>query len=232
MVIIKNPLTVVQQAGGGGGLQDGYGSILYNDGSVGEILKIQNSTELNSLCNWNGTSTISIGGKTINPANIQGVFVGNEVTDLPNNFCYGFSGLVSLLLPDGLTTIGQNCFSYLSTFNSPLVLPDTVTTIGKSSFSHLDSFNSPITLPADLTTGGLAMHCFYYMPNMTNIIYLGDLPTTVLPSNSARIFATGSSTDPCYTTGITISGTYASDWTTALPDNDSAPNYRKLIIDS
>lgn len=41
--------------------------------------------------------------------------------------------------------------------------------------------------------------------------------------------ATSNSSAAMYTTGITLAGTHASDWKTALPDSTSNP-WRKLIV--
>ena len=60
-----------------------------------------------------------------------------------------------------------------------------------------------------------------------------NCPATSLPTTGSNneMLATNSNTSPMYTTGVTLTGTYASDWKTALPDRDSSP-YRKLIVGS
>ena len=52
-----------------------------------------------------------------------------------------------------------------------------------------------------------------------------------MPATDQYILSTTDSTGAMYTTGVTLTGTYASDLKTALPDRDSSP-YRKLIVGS
>lgn len=57
-----------------------------------------------------------------------------------------------------------------------------------------------------------------------------EAPTTVIESGTEKYtFATDNPSSASYTTGITLNGTYASDWKTKLPDSDTSP-YRKLIL--
>lgn len=67
---------------------------------------------------------------------------------------------------------------------------------------------------------------------MTKTLYIGELQASILPETEflrGNIFATNNSSAAIYTSGIKLSGTYASDWKALLPDSDARP-YRKIIL--
>ena len=59
--------------------------------------------------------------------------------------CRGFTG--ELQIPDSVTTIGERAFSGCSGFTGPLTIPDTVKTIGHSAFEGCSGFTGPLTIP-------------------------------------------------------------------------------------
>ena len=58
----------------------------------------------------------------------------------------------------------------------------------------------------------------------------GPVPSSMIPIDNSCL-STNSSNAVMYTTGVTLTGTYAQAWTDALPDRTSSP-YRKLIVGS
>ena len=72
----------------------------------------------------------------------------------------------------------------------------------------------------------------YNCSNMTSTITCGAPSSIFTLYGCDNSFSTDqSATDPTYVTGITIVGTYASDWKSYFPDRSSSP-YRKLIVAS
>ena len=122
--------------------------------------------------------------------------------------CAGFNQTINL--PKSLISVGNRFLASCTTFNQPLTLPDTITSIGN----------------------GFLNNCFA-MVSTTNI---GSLPSSVIVADGSGIydysFATTSGVAASYTTGMKISGTYANDWKTKLPNRTSGTPYRKLIVAS
>lgn len=99
-----------------------------------------------------------------------------------------------------------------------------ITSIGDNFMKYCGYFNQPITLSNITSIGtGFMEDCDNYTSTIT-------LNNCVAPTDNWSL-AAGSSIAPAYTTGITLAGSSASAWKTALPDSDSSP-YRKLIVAS
>ena len=79
--------------------------------------------------------------------------------------------LISVNIPDGVTTLGDNCFRLCKNLNN-VTIPDTVTRIENSSFSDCINLTS-IILPPNLTSIGTS--CFAACSGLTNI----TIPKTV-----------------------------------------------------
>ena len=79
-------------------------------------------------------------------------------------FC-GCSGLTSLTLPAGITSIGDNAFNGCSGLTS-LTLPDGITSIGESAFYGCSGLTS-LTLPAGITSIGDA--AFNFCSGLTSL---------------------------------------------------------------
>lgn len=107
-------------------------------------------------------------------------------------------------------------------FNSAITIGNNCRFIGEQ-FLRVDyAFAQPLTIPSSVTSIGQ-----YFINDCKNFTTL-ECNSSVSPTDNNSL-STTDSTAVCYTTGITLKGTYASDWKTNLPDRTSSP-YRKLIL--
>lgn len=128
-----------------------------------------------------------------------------------------------ITLPEGLTEIGSMFLYNDPAFNQPITLPSTLTTIGDYFLSSCTSFAQPLTIPSSVTT----MTGNYSMNSMNSFTGPLTVNTSAHPTGTS-ILSTSQNSALCYTTGITIKGSYRSTWMSALPNRTSSP-YRKLI---
>ena len=68
---------------------------------------------------------------------------GEEVENIPAYLCDGMDKISSLIIPNSVTTIGQNAFNGCSSLTS-LDIPNNVQTIGKNAFRNCSSIESVI----------------------------------------------------------------------------------------
>lgn len=134
-----------------------------------------------------------------------------------------------LTLPNTITSIGGDFMDGCNSFNQPITLPSNLVSIGTSFLSSCRSFNQPLALPNTITSidWGFLRNCNKY----TSVVDLGSLRSSVVTGSSyyMNYFSTSFANADSYRIGITIKGTYASEWKSLLPDNTTSP-YRKLII--
>ena len=162
-------------------------------------------------------------------ASVSGFQFGTLATTTPPSFLTMAENLTSLdwTYATSLTSIGNGFLYGCTSFDSPITIPSSVTTIGAFFMYGCSSFDSPITIPSSVTTvGALFMHgC----NAMVSTVYCNAPASGAATSNDT--FSVNSSDEAAYTTGITLGGTYASDWKAKFPDRNSYP-YRKLILAS
>ncbi len=95
------------------------------------------------------------------------------ITSIGDDTFYGCSGLTSLTLPAGITSIGEYAFSRCSGLTS-LTLPAGITSIDKYAFSGCSRLTS-LTLPAGITSIG--EFAFSYCSGLTSIyVYAEKVP--------------------------------------------------------
>ena len=157
-------------------------SIKCSDGTITNIpFVIKNLTE--------GTHTVTVTGEITEEdlKNIVKAILSNEnanvildmtsatgLTRIPDNMSQGADNLVEIMLPQGVTSIGENAFSrsglseivmldslaeigdyafYECTGLTSVIIPDGVTTIGKEAFRNCSSLKT-MTIPASVATIG------------------------------------------------------------------------------
>ena len=139
--------------------------------------------------------------------------------------CSSFNS--SITIPSSVTSIGTAFLGSCSSFNSSITIPSSVTTIGASFMGGCSSFNLPITIPSSVTSIGTDF--MRSCGAMVSTVYCNAPASVAAASNGT--FSVESQDKAAYTTGITLAGTYASDWKAKFPDRNSHP-YRKLILAS
>lgn len=195
-------------------------------------------------CNYLTTATI--------PSSVH--YIGDSVFYACNISSASFS-------LDNVSYIGSSFMSFNSNFNSPLSLPkvdeindgflrsctsfnstvninDNCEIIGSGFLRGCTAFSQSFSLPSGLTTssaitynpaGRFMQDCDNFVGPLVCNCSATKLATT--GSDGNNMLATTNASAPMYTAGVTLTGTYANDWKTALPDRTSSP-YRKLIIGS
>ena len=81
---------------------------------------------------------------------ITSVVIGNGVTNIGRNICYGYTTLTYVSIPASVTSIGEQAFKGCTNLTS-ITIPDDVTSIGKKAFNICSSLSS-INIPAGIET--------------------------------------------------------------------------------
>lgn len=139
-----------------------------------------------------------------------------------------------LVLPDGLTSIGDAFLEQAYAFNQPLTIPASVVTIGQRFLQRADAFNQALTIPATVTSVG-----DNFMQNASNFVGPLTVHTSSVPSGKGTngqtyvgALSAGTSISNIYKIGVTMRGTTAAAWMAGLPNSNTSPAYRKLILDA
>jgi cell surface protein len=106
-------------------------------------------------------------------SNIKQVIIGDGVTTIGEeafSFCYS---LESITIPNSVTTIGESAFKACSSLTL-ITIPNSVTTIGGRAFDSCRSLTS-ITIPKNVTTIGI--HAFYDCRSLTSITIPNSVTT-------------------------------------------------------
>lgn len=147
-----------------------------------------------------------------------------------NGFLYNCTNFNELILPPTATAIqaiNTQYFMYqCSSFNQPLVIASGSNTIYSHFLEGLTSLNSNIRFDGSFFT--INDYFMYNCNAMTANVFLRNIEASAF-SSAPHAFCTTDANAPCYTTGISISGTYASAVAAALPDSAASP-YRKLNV--
>ena len=104
---------------------------------------------------------------------ITSIILPNSITSLGNNCFEKCNNLISVKLPDNITSLGDNTFSSCSKLSS-IKLPDTLTSLGEFCLAFCNI--TKLTLPNSITTIG--QDCFYSCSN---------LETVTLPQNITNL---------------------------------------------
>ena len=106
--------------------------------------------ELDSLTIPDSVTIIENSAFTLCP--IKNLIIGKVISNNCPLHQYGLYDLVSVIILDGVTAIGDNAFASCSHL-SEIIMPNSVTAIGKSAFFDCKSLTS-FTLPSSITTIG------------------------------------------------------------------------------
>ena len=108
---------------------------------------------------FNGLAISGIGAYAFaGCTNLISITLPDSVTSIGSNAFSGCSNLSSLVIPDSVTSIGSNAFFGCSKLSS-LVIPDSVTSIGADAFSNCSGLrtlvigNGVVSLPGGLLSG-------------------------------------------------------------------------------
>jgi hypothetical protein len=181
----------------------------------------------------NGDDTITITGYTGSsgtitiPSTINGLAVGN----IGAYAFYGYSGLTSLMIPDGVTNIGMGAFETCTNLTN-VKIPDSVTSIGTDAFvacSNLTNVTIPdgvisigdnafaacrgltnITIPDSVTTIGIG--AFGFCSSLTSV----TLPNSITNIANVLFGECTSLTNVTIPNSVTTIGTEAFTWCTSL----------------
>ncbi len=96
---------------------------------------------------------------------IESVVIGEGITSIGENLFQGCSSLTSITIPPSVTSIGNRAFYYCSSLTS-ITIPNGVTRIGEAAFHGCSSLTS-ITIPSSVTSIGEA--AFSRCSNLTSI---------------------------------------------------------------
>lgn len=93
------------------------------------------------------------------------LFLGENVAAIPIGLCWGMENLTSILIPDGVTSIGNCAFDCCKGLTS-VVIPNSVTSIGYEAFNACRNLTS-IDIPNSVTTIGF--YAFKICDKLTSV---------------------------------------------------------------
>ena len=98
-----------------------------------------------------------------------------DPTRISSNTFQSIYALKTLVIPDGVTSIGEEAFSYCSGLTS-VNIPSTVTSIGRSAFYICRTLTS-VTIPDSVTSIG--QYAFAYCVNLASVTVKATTPPTL-----------------------------------------------------
>ena len=143
-----------------------------------------------------------------NCSGLTSVTIGDGVTSIGNYAFSSCSGLTSVIIPNSVTSIGDDAFYYCSGLTS-VTIPDSVTSIGGSAFSGCSKLTS-ITIPDSITSIGRAS--FYNCSGLTSVI----IPNSVTSIGEKAFYYCSGLTSVAIPNSVTSIGNYAFQYCTGL----------------
>ena len=158
-------------------------NVFQNCGGLESIVVGRDNSKYDSRDNCN--AIIETGTNTL----IRGCknsIIPDSVTSIGNNAFSSCSGLTSIVIPDSVTSIGNSAFISCTDLTS-ITIPDSVTSIGNSVFSSCTDLTS-ITIPDSVTL--IDDSTFYHCSGLTSIA----IPNSVTSIGSYAFSGCGSLT--------------------------------------
>ena len=162
-----------QSSGGGGGGEIDLNEMSYFDyagsiyGAKYSLLASawEHSLTVDPLEISEDSAFLNYRGKAQYPnGETEGVIIPHGVTSIGNNaFRDWGANNQPLIIPNSVTSIGSNAFSYWIANNQPLVIPDSVTSIGSYAFGYWQKNKHPLVIPESVTSIGINAFCFWVL---------------------------------------------------------------------
>ena len=100
---------------------------------------------------WSSDNTASYSGQITIPSTVNYNNKSYSVTSIGNSAFFYCSGLTSITIPEGVTSIGDGAFEYSGL--TSITIPESVTSIGNDAFGWCSSLTS-VTIPDGVTSIG------------------------------------------------------------------------------
>ena len=131
----------------GDSICDVCGEIFVDSGACGDNLTY--TLDSNGVLTISGTGDMQNSSFGWNKKQIKSVIINDGVTSIGDSAFSSCSGLTSVTIPDSIISIGDSAFSSCSGLTS-ITIPDNVTNISSSAFSYCTGLTS-ITIPNSVT---------------------------------------------------------------------------------
>lgn len=138
-----------------------------------------NSIYISDLSAWFKMYITSGGGLPrgvhvyLNGTEITNLTIPNDITNIPQFACGGWSYLTQLTIPSSVTTIGGNAFNYCTGLTS-VTIPNSVVSIGSFAFHHCTGLTSATFLNgATIVATGMFNNC----DNLVNVTLPNSITT-------------------------------------------------------
>ena len=132
---------------------------------------------------------------------VKSVVIADGVTSIGEYAFFYCESLTSVTIPDSVTSIGKYAF-FCCTSLASVTIPDSVTSIGRFAFSNCTSLTS-VTIPDSVTIIG--EYAFYYCKSLTSM----TIPDSVTSISSSTFASCTSLTSVTIPNSVTSIGEYA-----------------------
>ena len=132
---------------------------------------------------------------------VKSVVIADGVTSIGEYAFFYCESLTSVTIPDSVTSIGKYAFFCCTSLTS-VTIPDSVTSIGRRAFSNCTSLTS-VTIPDSVTSIG--EYAFYYCKSLTSM----TIPDSVTSISSSTFASCTSLTSVTIPNSVTSIGEYA-----------------------
>ena len=146
LIQVNSPATGHKDTNGDN-ICDVCGEIFVDSGACGDNLTY--TLDSNGVLTISGTGDMQNSSFGWNKKQIKSVIINDGVTSIGNDAFSSCSGLTSVTIPDSVTSIGSSAFNGCSGLTS-VTIPDSVTSIGSSAFSSCSGLTSLI-IPDSVT---------------------------------------------------------------------------------